>query len=261
MPLIVNYWPQAFKDRLGGSWPLHYCAIDVETTGLDTEVDLPYEIGHCLVRDGKEIDRSSVLIDWTKDPAVSTAWLQARLDATGGQLGIQGLGQRVTARLLTHGLAPAAAIGFYRDFLGELREREILICAHNGYRFDELILRSAFQRAGMELPDFGEDGLLDTALVELANELLPKRPQIPVPGDTLRTYFTRVGRQRGRVKFNLSEHCRNKYQIPLEPKQFHKAANDAFAVHWLMECWRRQQQEYRPVTQQQTRRRRGQRNR
>ena len=237
--LIIDLWPQSFRDNYGGDWPEHYCCFDVETMGLEQGIDLPFEIGHCLVRERQIVDRTHILIDWTRDPGFSAAWIEARMETRGKELAIEGLGRITVKRLRRDGLAPDKAGAFLADFFGALREREIPLVAHNGYAFDEPVMKDLFERVGQPWPDLGPNGLIDTAMIELGNMLLAKgQPKIPMPGDSLRAYFTRMRRYKGQAKHNLSDHCRQKYNLPGRPDEYHHAEHDAVVLHHLMEAWR-----------------------
>lgn len=245
MGTIVNQWPQWFRDRYGGEWPQNYVAIDVETTGFERAKDVITEWGHCLVQDGKVVDRLQVIFDWTNHPIVQDEWIRARLNKLRQGMEMSGrISQISYSRMKEEGVRPEKALAFIADFTRELQAKKTLFVLHGGL-FDEEMLDNLLDDGF----SFGDDGWIDTECLEKATQL-PLDPRVqPQRDDTLRTYFKRVKHARLKIgerhlKSSLDEFCFAKYdfvnRFGIRRDELHEAYVDAYATHLIME-------EHRPL--------------
>jgi DNA polymerase III epsilon subunit-like protein len=241
---IVNYWPEWFRALYGGSWPVDYCAIDVETTGLDPGLDVITEWGHCLVRDGEVQEQVTLVLDWTRHKTVPDDWLRGRLKTAQRQIELAGGTFSMSyERMQAEGRRPEEALSFIRDVLARVREAGIPFVAHHA-SFDEQMLDGNF--AGFCIADgfrYDDNGFFDTAAIEKANQLVGDRRVHPLPGDTLRSYFQRVQQARSPgVRSNLDRHCYQKYRFGekhgIARQEMHSALTDALCCRLLMEEYR-----------------------
>lgn len=254
--MIAKHWPDWFLAKVGGAWPSTYVALDVETTGFrkndepGKRADIITEIGYVEVENNAPVNRATVVVDWTRDPAVDQKWLRQRLLDRDGQIAADG-------GVATDSYADLAAKGrpakdVFRETLAWLESKaadRVPVVMHNGYGFDENFLSRMFQAyAGAADWSFGPDWLIDSQSLENANEVWDRSPDrrfklAPEPNDTLRSYCLRVGRVRpsvGSVKSNLGEHCRIKYafeQAGVNARTMHGAEADAFCCHLMMQNW------------------------
>lgn len=251
--MIVNRWPPSFKRLYGGGFPESYCAIDCETSGFDTNRDVVIEFGHCLVRDCKPVNTLNLVIDWTDHDVIPDDWLRERLARVERDMRLSGRPWRVTYDVMKkEGVKPAKALRFIFDFLATVRSNGVIFASHNGYSFDERMLRASFDGFLDEnWAGFGENTMIDTGAIEKASQAPPGTDVLPRESDTLEAYFRRIVNVRLRgVKWNLDTHCWNKYQLGKKPGlpagECHTAGFDAFLVHLMMEEIRKQLEEPAP---------------
>lgn len=243
--MIVNYWPQWFRDLYGGAWPREYCAFDLETTGFDMKTDVITHMGHVLVADGAITNQLEIVFDWTDHPIVNQLWLRNRIAKLNDGMALSGRPCHTTYEGLAGGMRPEEALAFYVGFFDKLIAKGVPLVAHNGYGFDEPMFESnvtGFQVAPAF--EFGDNNMLDTMCIEKASHpsavsdpaLHPKR------GDTLRSYFKRVRHARVTgASVKLDEHCAAKYDFASKgfPREkMHGALADSTCVHFMMEAYR-----------------------
>lgn len=229
------------RSRLGGAFPASYAAIDTETTGLAFDKDLVVEFGYCLVLNGQVADRLSLVIDWTDHSVVPNHWLEARLDYVRSSMEAQGKPYHHSiVRMKADGLKPDRALRFIKAYLAAVHQRKIPFVAHNGL-FDEAMI--AGNLAGFKVDpqgfSFGDDGWIDTALIEKALSGRHGR-LVPRPSETLRSFYQRVKATRiTGLKYNL-DHCFEKYgldKLGVEAQDMHGAEADAFCSHLLAQTF------------------------
>lgn len=237
--MITDKWPSWFRDLYGGSWPVTYCAFDIETTGLKMD-DYVVEVGHCLVEDGVVTSRTAVALNWMKGPAHVRDDFVRRLETTKRVMMKDGKPYRFDLDYLAaRGIDPIEGLSFFHDFLVALRDRGVLFVAHNGHKFDEPVLAASFARFGI-CPAFSlGDRFFDTSAIEKASQISFDTQALPRQGDTLRSYFIRVAGIRAKgVLSNLGSHCVVKYGLCSDKEllagKLHTAAFDAYLVHLLM---------------------------
>lgn len=240
--MIVNMWPDWFRSTYGGEWPESYVTWDLETTGYDKHKDYIVEIGHCIVKDRKVVDRLSTFIDWSHFPGAHIEFMQARINKLNETMYVsKGLKPVITyERLCREGKPPEKVFSFYAELFGSLIEKNVIFAGHNVYTFDEPFYQIMTERMQLPAFRFDENDLFDTDILERGNQLLTHPRFQPVYGDSLRSYFSRSMYVRG-VKSNLHTHCFEKYgfgNAGINPTEMHRAATDAFCVHLLMEKFR-----------------------
>ena len=161
--MIVNFWPTWFRQLYGGDWPQDYCCIDVETSGYSFDKDVITQWGHCLVQDGRVVDRLSLIIDWTEHPVVPDHWLRSRLLSVEQSMELVGKRCHINyQRMQDEGMKPDKALSFIRDFTDTLKRKGTLFVAHGGI-FDEKMLSA--NMTGFKIAPgftFGDNGLMDT---------------------------------------------------------------------------------------------------
>lgn len=242
--IIVNYWPQWFRDRFGGKWPDEYVTFDTESTGFDVTKDVPWEIAHCLVQNRKVVDRLSVIIDWTNHSIVPDHWLRSRLKWLKQSMELNGAKCHITyEQMQEQGLKPEKALPFYYDLFRTFQQKNMVFVGRGSYAFDERLLAHSF--AGFGIADdfrFDDNSMLDMDGVEKASQLLDTKKAHVQEGDTLRSYFHRVKYIRANgIKSNLDTHCYHKYELQkrgIAHKELHKGVVDSYCEHLMMEIYR-----------------------
>jgi len=237
--MIVNYWPAWFRQHYGGVWPQSYCCVDVETTGFSFTEDVVTEWGHCLVEDGKVVDRLSLVLDWTNRTTPPDHWLRNRLRQVKQNMEAAGKACHMSYQRMQSGMSPEKAFVFIQKFTDTIKGREIPFVLHNG-SFDEKMLSGNYLQFGFGAGfSFGEH-FLDTAGIEKASQIPDNSRMHPKKNESLRDYFTRVNYTRiAGVRSNLDEHCYKKYNFltkyGITQQELHGASMDSYCCHLLMQ--------------------------
>lgn len=243
--MIAATWPDWFWTNFpGGKFPDTVLCFDLETSGYSLELDVITQFGHVMVENGKVVDRLQIIVDWTGRDVPPDSWLRDRLASLQRHLREKGSACGITyQRMQQEGVKPEKALRFYYDLFMAIKAKGVPCAAHNGYGFDEQVLESNFAGFGVANGfDFGENGLIDTDLLERANQV-PEHPRVkPWRGDTLRSYFGRLrGLRLKGIKSNLDTHCFGRYSFAergVRREDMHTADVDAFCVHLLLESFR-----------------------
>lgn len=242
--MIAPTWPAHFRRRYGDKWPDYYLAWDVETSGFNMGKDVILEIGHVLVEKGQVVDRGNYVVDWRDHAIVPADWLRWKIGHTADTMAQQGKKFHCTwDRMCTLGVKPDKVFPFYMRFFADLMANHCAFAGHNLPFDEEMFGQNAVgfgYAVDFALPD---DKFWDTHAIEKANQMVDDDRAVPRDGESLRAYFTRIGKSFGRIKSNLDQHCFVKYKFAekgVKPEECHGAGADAFMVHLLMEAFRGQ---------------------
>ncbi len=238
--MIVNYWPDWFRALYGGAWPRSYCCVDTETTGYYHTEDVVTEWGHCLVEDGKVVDRLSLVVDWTGRDVPPDFWLRNRLFRVKQSMEFSGKACHMTyGRMQKEGMKPERAFAFIQQFTDTIKTKRIPFVLHN-HSFDEKMLSVNFLQFGFGKGFSFGDLLIDTEAIEKASQI-PENVRVhPKKSDSLRDYFLRVKHTRvNGLKSNMDEHCFPKYKLGekygIAKADLHSAKTDSYCCHLLMQ--------------------------
>jgi hypothetical protein len=247
--VIINHWKKPFTALYKHLWPETYLCVDCEYTGGNAEQDLIVEIGHCIVRRRKIVDRLSVVLDWRNHDVVPNAWLYDKLERCKARM--PKLWRWSPEVMEAEGLPANEVLKFYWKLLLSWKKQGLPFVAHNGYAADERMLRGCILGFLNKKFSFGENGLIDTGAVCKATLALdsedPKiaqRPDIwfPNAADTLRSYFRRVVYAHAKGVHWRLWNCIQYYgldeEYQLTEEDCHTAGYDAYLTHLLMEKFR-----------------------
>lgn len=225
---------KALRPRLR-DFPRRFVAVDTETTGLSVDDDLILQLGYCLVENGKVVERSSLILDWTSRPdLVDEDVLQERLTSRAERMQD---GRYTPAMLAEEGVDPVCGLLAYQSFVGHLLSEGYGLSMHFGLRFDWPLLASMFEDFLGHVPDWTEFPLWDTAAIEKAMvraEGDPKAWLMPEPGDSATAFMRKVLYRGGRHKFNLGL-CAEKYGLDIGSESLHDASTDAWLTALTLE--------------------------
>jgi DNA polymerase III epsilon subunit-like protein len=223
-----------------------YLVIDTETTGVNFEHDLIWQVGHCLVKGRQPVNRGGALLDWARHPLIDQGWLKQRLLDTKRMVEFDRDGKPTGKtyhisyeRMADEGVEPEPVLSEYLKWLRQGHEEKMFFVAHNGYRFDARMLQEHFNRFLREPWGFDDWELFDTGMVEKASQAMMG----PWPTDTMRSFARRVDSQRLRgIRWNLDQHCVPRYRLAekhgLDMTAAHDASFDSYLCHLLFEHWR-----------------------
>lgn len=247
--MIIRHWNPEFRKLYGESFPSTYMAVDCEYTGGNEEKDLIMEIGHVLVRDHQVVDRGNYVLNWSNHHVVPERWTREALKRIESRMMSAGRKWRITWDVMQNeGVKAEKVFEFYYELFTSWKDQGGLFVAHNGFYADERMLKGAFEGFLTKDFSFGENQLFDTGAIEKASQcLISDNPSIqakrsvwlPMPGDTLRSYFLRVTRTPAKHIHWSTEFCAKKYRLierfQLDQEQHHRAGFDAYLSHLLMQ--------------------------
>jgi len=225
------------------NFPRDYLVVDIETTGVELGLDLIVQIGHCVVIDGKPVDRVATLLDWSRVPAIDSRWLSDRLARVKRHVETDKQGQptgkkyHITYdRLTQDGVEPVAVLNVYRDWFDHVRADNMFFVSHNGIKFDGPFLNEAFTRWLDKPFIFDPLEMLDTGMVEKAL----RANELPWPEETAANFYSRVGAMRLKgVRWALDAFAIPQHGLDvkhgLDLSAAHSADFDCYMCHLLFE--------------------------
>lgn len=233
---ILNKWSAEL-----GELPRDYITYDIETTGVDPNVDLIVEIGYCAAIDCRAEEYHTHVLDWTQVPTVDQHWLRHRLDACAKHFKKAGRTYHMSfERMRKEGSHPEVVLEEYRQLFDEARQSNIMIAGHNAVQFDNDFFEQAvyewLQRDDWTFPSL----VFDTAAVLKATQLdMP-----PHPEESLHDYFVRVlERPATGIAYNLDSFCVEHFDLKskfpdIDFSSAHSAGFDAMVTHLILEEFR-----------------------
>ncbi len=177
---------------------------DIETSGLNQNIDQPIEICMIKLESGKEISRYCTLIQYERPLSLEIVALTSIND----EMLLSGKTRKIVAQEL-------------HDFLGLCEKSpDIRICGHNLLRFDNFFLRRLFKEQLGLVINLGPFSF-DTAAQFKAEKLNMHRS----PGQKIERFHSKVlDIHAPGVKYNLLEAAKY-YTIPI-PTKVHRAEAD-----------------------------------
>lgn len=226
--------------RTIGPLPTDYLVIDIETSGLKIDEDIPVQLGWVLVADGRNFNSGHQLLDWSE--TVDRYWLARRMKYARQQVEFtrEGLptGQRYAfslERLINYGRPALEVLGEFFRLYDQCTADGMAVVCHNGLSLDLAMLNRARQHF-FSTP-LRAERYVDTMALERALQI----DRLPVAGDSWRSFCERVYRAGGsKIKSSLLHHCRPKYKLgsTLTQDLGHEADYDAVLTHELIEVYR-----------------------
>jgi DNA polymerase III epsilon subunit-like protein len=243
-------WLRYAQSRLG-SLPSSYLVFDIETTGLDINIDLPAQIGWAVVENNKLVDSGSRFMNWASNRSKEDyAWLVDRVNRTKQQFEFKhgyatGNVYSVSIERMLVGDNPEKVLSDFYKLFTECRKNGFGFLAHNGLRHDQPIIdRVLNQLSGGEMRfRFKPNDYFDTLSIEKSVQIFPEVAHNETWLDFARRAYHLGGHK---VKGSLDRHCSVKYDLPnkhnLCMDKAHEADFDCVLTHHLM-------QEYRELSQ------------
>jgi DNA polymerase III epsilon subunit-like protein len=236
-------WLRYAQTRLG-PLPDSYLVFDIETTGLDVNVDLPAQIGWAVVENNKLVDTGARFMNWTANSSKENYdWLVHRVATTKRQFEFKhgyatGSVYSVSIERMAAGENPEQVLSeFYRLF-SECRKNGFGFIAHNGLRHDQPILdRVISGMSGGEMRfRFKPNDYFDTLSLEKSVQIFPDIDQNESWLDFARRAYHLGGHK---VKGSLDRHCAVKYDLSnkhgLSMDKAHEADFDCVLTHHLLQ--------------------------
>lgn len=207
-------------------FPCDYLVLDTETLGLSCATDDIVQFGFCLVEDCKI---SNVL--WpTSHHSFIVKWPQEKFIGKEAAVNVHGI---TYEKAQEAGIEPAEALGLVKDIVGYARDKGMLICGHNLYRFDIPYISAQFKKLGLQL-DFQPAELFDTAMLVKGMRLGIH----PGEGEFTYNYWNRVSDMRAKgVYYSLDRYCIDAFDLAAmgaDKSAAHDAGYDSWLVYLLL---------------------------
>lgn len=239
LAIMTAHWFQRFAGRF--NFPDNYTCIDIETNGTDPENNQICTIGYTVVRDSKPVFTEEDYLNWPDFEDIDQAMFKYNLDCAEAALRRQGKPFHHTYETLrAKGNDPRVVLRKYLALCEEMEERNEVLVAHNGWRFDIEFLQAHFHN-WLHVPFVFMDGLVyDTGISEKASQLDEFDDPLPRADETLRQFAWRIGdlRRRG-IYWALDRHCDEQYGLfekaGVDRGLAHSAAADSLLLAALME--------------------------
>lgn len=239
LPFTNREWISALRASIE-QLPSDYIVLDVETSGLDIGADYVLQMAQLVVRDRKIVHQSKVLLDWVGNGLLDAWELQHRMQTTARQMEKAGRTYRVNYDdLCANGCDPRMVFDELRQTLAHAIEHGVGVVGHNYVRYDGPIISRHLLRFGHD-PNATIVGgnVFDTGAIEKGRQL----NLVPMYGEPMAVYASRVMDVRSRVKWKLDGHCADEYGLwarsGLSPADAHDALSDCHLTHCLFEGMR-----------------------
>lgn len=239
-------WLKYAQAKLG-PLPKNYLVFDIETTGLDVNVDLPAQLGWAVIQDNKVVDSGARFLNWADSVSHEDyAWLVNRISNTKRQFEFKngyatGNVYSVSIDRMKEGENPEKVLSDFYHLFSECRKNNFGFLAHNGLRHDQPILdRVINDMSGGEMRfRFKPNDYFDTLSLEKSVQIFPDIEQNESWLDFARRAYHLGGYK---VKGSLDKHCAVKYDLPnkhgLSMEKAHEADFDCLLTHYLMQEYR-----------------------
>lgn len=233
-------WLHRFKNY-GFNFPNTYIVFDLETSGLIRTQDLAIQIGYLVVEDGVIVNRAySHNLDWTVCDKVDQAWLRRQLLDTATRMHEKGSSYRFTYDGLKAGIDPVPFLETCHTWFDKWQNEGNHFLTHNGFSLDCPMMEAHFERFCNKPFKFNTAQCIDTGLIEKSAQ----QPYTNIPtAASLNTLYTDIANTRSRVKWSLTKHCAQKYDLVnkhnLDLTKAHSADFDCYVTHLLYQEYRK----------------------
>ena len=236
-------WLKYAQTRLG-KLPDNYLVFDIETTGLDINVDLPAQLGWAVIENNRLVDSGARFMDWYSNSSEDNKhWLTERISRTKEQFEYKkgfatGSVYSVSVDRMKEGESPEKVMSDFFRLFSECRKKGFGFVAHNGLRHDQPIIDRVLKEVseGEMRFYFKPNEYFDTLSIEKSVQIFPE-----LASDESWLYFARRAYHLGgyKVKGSLDRHCAVKYDLPnkhsLCMEKAHEADFDCVLTHHLFQ--------------------------
>jgi DNA polymerase III epsilon subunit-like protein len=236
-------WLLYAQKRLG-ALPSNYLVFDIETTGLDTNMDLPAQLGWAVVENNRVVDSGARFMNWLDDRSPEDVnWIEQRILRTKQQFEFKngfatGNVYSVSADRMRAGEKPVKVLSDFCKLVADCRKNGFSFLAHNGLRHDQPIIDRVMGEVseGEMRFRFKPSDYFDTLSIEKSVQILPELS----PNESWLDFARRAYHLGGyKIKGSLDRHCSVKYDLPrkhgLSMEKAHEADFDCVLTHHLMQ--------------------------
>jgi len=239
---MAEHWFRQFARRF--NFPDNYTTLDLETSGLNPEVQLTCTYGYTVVRDRQPIETREVILDWTKHPDVDQLELQRDLQRAARAMKLQGKVLHHTYEYLRrYGIDAIQALEDLLTLVETAENNQEILVLHNGWAFDVEFMKAAFHNWLRVKWEFHPNLVYDSGIIEKASQLPEVYSPLPMVDESMQDWARRIYSIRAPIKWNLDHHCDTKYGLlrkaNVVPGDMHKSGTDSLVLHYLVEEHRR----------------------
>lgn len=224
----------------GYGTPANYLVIDTETSGFSPTADVLVDLGWLYAQNDVVVNNGNWLLDWSKVPGVSHAFIQEQLKRQSAAYAQIGRPHYYSwERLCAEGRDPREAIPQYVKMIYDAITSDTKIVGH-GLWFDQRVINGHTNEYMnyYELP-WQNAHVFDTGLLEKAIQvgILPEASE-PLADFSRRVDDTPI---KG-IKWNMESHCVPKYQLRerfgMNMQFMHTAGFDCALIHHLLQTFK-----------------------
>lgn len=219
--------------------PRNYFLLDIETLGYGKQVPI-VQIGWGVVNETELTNVESLLLNWS-DPhyGQNQTWVREQIARITAQMAEKGKRYCTTyERMCQEGTDPIDAFEVFMQLINDYLDSGSLVVGHNAWMFDRKRIDHHCEQFFGRTPNWHPNAIFDTGLVEKAAQM--NRP--PYKGESLDEWYSRIYGGHSKIKWNLEDHCVNKYMLAdrfgVDPSLAHDAGHDCRLTYCLFETYR-----------------------
>lgn len=259
--MILEYEKNWFCDLRdsGFPFPSNYLVSDLETTGLSSSEDFILQAGYLYVENGIPLTPIGLLFNWYTSNSIDlcrfddinavtiderwdiqTYSRNKKIDEYNTK--IKGTDKPPKAKFnrvldpnlfIEYGFVPERVLEVLHERFTEHQAKGGYFLGHNLAKFDSNMFEMAFKRFLGKYFYFNIEQIIDTGLLQKAVGANIRYKK----GESLNSFYLRIGRLHSRVKWSLSDYCIDKYALdkkyPIDKEKAHQADADCLATHYL----------------------------
>lgn len=243
--MITGHFARRFLHWFGSALPDTYLSFDLETTGFEKDWDIPLQIGHTLVVDGKISARREYILQWTRSPYVKQEWLKDKLLYLKDRIEFDPkLGRRTGRtwqfdyeRIDREGRDPIKVLTYYRDLFRKCRANDCLFVGQQGWYDSGMFANVSHEFLNGDGFEFDDDEMFDVG--SLVKSIQCEPPLMPKPEETLRQWAGRINATRKPGVMWTIKHAVElfglKADATFDATKLHGAGEDSYWVHRIMQ--------------------------
>jgi len=231
---VIKQILQCWEGRLG-TFPNDYICYDLETTGLNPQDDLIWQIGHCQVIGGLPSRGYATRLNWFLHEETPQDWLVQKIAKHQAEMRAADRHTGCSVHAVKQGEHPTEVLRRYTQLFAAAQMSNVIV-GHNIIRFDNNMFLCNIDRCFHATFDFDPWRVIDTAALVKAMQL----GVLPFKGEPPGDFCWRIlkhHKAKG-VFFSLDKYCVPTFKLAsrynLNSARMHTAGYDAMITHLLL---------------------------